>query len=201
MYCCEMCQEENHRGLREKIFEGHLAQREIILNGVIDEAVIEMVTIQILRINADDNAEEAESKTYNRKDFPITIFINSAGGLVDEGLSVVSAIESSKTPIFTVALGKAVSMGFLILIAGHRRFCQKTSRIMYHQLSSGRIGNVREIEEHVSYLSDLQDMIEQIVTEKTLIPKDVLENVYLTKQDMYIDAATALEYGIVDEVI
>lgn len=199
-------------GLKEKMFWGFLQNRKIILNKTIDDAVIEMLTMQIIRFNEEDDEKEAEAKAllpdgddylklYDRKTLPIQIYINSNGGLVLDGLSVVSAIESSKTPVHTIATGKAISMGFMILIAGHRRFAQKYSTLMYHQIGSGRNGLVREIEEHLTYLSDLQELIESIVIEKTLIPKEVLDEVYRTKQDMYIDAAAALEYGVIDEVL
>lgn len=196
--------------LMDKVYQQQLQYREIILNDDVTEDVIERVVMQIINYNREDDENEAEAiammgdeypKIFNRNDYPITLYIHTDGGAVFDGLAVISAIKGSKTPVHTVALGKAMSMGFLMLIAGHRRFCQRYATLMYHQLSSGNKGTMRDLEEYNEHLSEIQAMIEELVKEHTLLPAEVLEDVYIRKNDLYLNAAEALEWGVVDEVI
>lgn len=197
--------------LLERVYQNQLQYREILLNDDVSEDCIELVTVQIMNFNKEDDEAEEEAKKalgddyrkiFDRATQPITLFINSYGGSVLDGLSVVSAIKSSRTPIHTIALGKAMSMGFMILVAGHRRFCQRYSWMMYHQLSAGTgRQTARDIEEYSEHLGDLQKMLEEVVSECTLIPAEMTEAAYLQKYDLYLDAAQALEYGVVDEII
>jgi ATP-dependent Clp protease, protease subunit len=185
----------------DKIYQHQLQYREIILNDEVTEDVIELVVMQIFNINREDDELEAAAKDYDRRDNPITLYIHTDGGAVFDGLAVISAIRSSKTPIHTVALGKAISMGFMILIAGHKRFCQEFSTIMYHQLSSGNRGNLKDIEEYTEHLGDLQATLEALVKECTLLPQEMLDEVYIRKNDLYLSAAEALDWWVVDALI
>jgi ATP-dependent Clp protease, protease subunit len=197
--------------LLERVYQNQLQYREILLNDEVNEDCIELVAVQIMNFNKEDDEAEAEAKLvngdedykkiYDRNDHPIILMINTYGGLVDDGLSTVAAIKSSKTPVHTIAMGKAMSMGFMILIAGHRRFCQRYSNIMYHQISSGTVGPVGQMSEYTDHVLRRQKMIEDLVTEHTLIPEETLESVYTRKVDLYIDAEEALEWGVVDEII
>ena len=135
---CEECDEdesEQGRGsLRDRVYEAQLANnREIIINQVIDETVVERVVVQIQNINrADDSTEQefAKAEITGFKREPITILCCSPGGSVDLAFSVVSAIEASKTPVITVGIGMALSGGFLILLSGHTRYMQRYASAM-----------------------------------------------------------------------
>jgi ATP-dependent Clp protease protease subunit len=197
----EMVFQQPLNPLLERVYQNQLQYREIILNDDVTEDIIELVTVQIMNFNREDDEAEETLKEYDRKKNPITLFVNSSGGLVDDGLSVVSAIRASKTPVHTVVLGKAYSMGFLILIAGHRRFAQAYSAIMYHQISSGTIGTVMDISEYAEHLCTRQQQIEEFVSEHTLLPKEVLEDIFVRKHDLYLTAAEALEWGVIDEIL
>lgn len=187
--------------LLESVYKFQLSKREIILNGVVDDSVIEKVVMPINNFNAEDDELEAELKNYNREDNPITLYLNTPGGYCLPGLSVVSTLKTSRTPVHTVALGSAMSMGFMILIAGHRRFCQPYTWMMYHQLSGGAWGTYQDMQEQVEHSAMLQDMMEGIVLENTLITEDILESYRICKSDFYMDAMTALDLGVVDEIL
>ena len=140
-------------------------------------------------------------KVYDRSSYPITVFIHTDGGEVFDGLSVISAIKGSRTPVHTKALGKAISMGFMILISGDRRFCQHYSRVMYHQISyNSGCQTLRDIEEYAEHCGELQTDLESMVKEWTLIPQDVLDDVFVRKNDLYLTPEQALEWGVVDEL-
>ena len=100
--------------LVDKILEDNLVNRRLMINGLVDDELIHLITMQILKFNEEDDIiEDSEAnlvnKKFDRNDDPIKIFINSPGGKVVPSLSIISAIESSKTPVFTYCLGQAAS--------------------------------------------------------------------------------------------
>jgi ATP-dependent Clp protease protease subunit len=201
---CDECDEgpQGPTNFKDRIWEAQLSnRREIILNGEIDSAVVERVIVQIQNINAYDNNMEKEFADKKMTGFerdPITVFITSRGGDVDLSFAVVSAIESSKTPITTVAIGMAMSGGFLILLAGHLRYAQRYASLMYHELSSGTGGKATEVVEYGEYLERLQRRITEFVVDSTNIDQDVLEDCHIRKTDWYMDSREALELGVID---
>lgn len=202
---CEECGEQEGGGgqLQEKIWWEHRQNREIILNSVIDESVVEKLVMQIHAINAADDLQEKE---FNRLEIsglkrePITIFIHSPGGGVGCAFAAVSAIEASKTPVVTVAVGEAMSGGFLILLAGHERYAQRYATLMYHELSSAVMGKSAEVREYGEYLERLQQRISDYVTSNSGISAAELDECHLRKQDWYMDTYEALELGVVDGI-
>lgn len=186
--------------IRAKIWENSISNREILLNCDIDDKVIEFVVKQIIDINADDEENEATIKDYPRKEMPIKLFINSSGGNLHETLSVVSAIESSKTPVWTYALGQAMSGGFLIAISGHKRFAQKYTTLMWHQANGGIRGENQKMKEYVSETDRLMRMADDIVKSRSKITQEHLDEIYKAKIDWCIGAKEAKKLGVIDEI-
>ena len=202
---CEECgEEEMGMGpLKDKVWWGHQQNREIIINGVIDESIVEKLVMQIHMFNKADEVGEKEYERLEISGFkrdPITIFIHSPGGGVGCSFAAVSAIEASITPVITVAVGEAMSGGFLILLAGHERYAQRYATLMYHELSSGTVGKSTEVREYGEYLERLQQRISDYVLNNSCIPPEKLEECHMRKQDWYMDTYEALEYGIVDGI-
>ena len=190
---------DSYGGFQEKMWVNQLTQKEIIINGEIREDIIEKAVIHIINFNKIDDEQEASVKDYVRT--PITIFINSPGGYLDEAFSLISAIETSQTPVLTFGLGKCFSAAFLILLAGHVRACQKYTNLMYHQGSGGFAGEFGKHYEYVEHYKNCQDKVEQYVIEKTKIKKKKLEEIFRNKTDWFIDPEEAKELGIIDEII
>lgn len=203
---CEECEEGEQRqgSLRDRVYEAQLANhREIILNQAIDETVVERVVVQIQNINRADDLVEQEFTSSGFTGFkrdPITLLISSPGGSVDLSFAVVSAIEASKTPVITVAIGRAMSGGFLILLAGHERYAQRYASLMYHELSSGAGGKATEVIEYGTYLEKLQKRISDFVISHSSITEDELEECHQCKTDWYMDAFEALDLGVIDGI-
>jgi len=198
---CEECEQEEHslggQSLKAKVWQAQLENfREIIINEDITSDLTEKVTIQILNINRYDDTMEQQVVDYVRE--PITLMISSNGGDIFEALSICSAMEMSRTPIHTVALGKAFSAGFLILICGDTRFAQHHSTLMYHTGSSGYIGVITDVLEHGDFLEKLNERIHKIVIDHTDITDDQLMDVFMRKSDWYMDVNEALELGVID---
>jgi ATP-dependent Clp protease protease subunit len=110
-------------------------------------------------------------------------------------------MERSQTPIHTIVTGCAMSAGFMILISGHKRFAHKLSTPLYHQVSSGTAGTVKEMEEKLEESKRLQRQLEDIVKDKTDITKKRLREIFETKKDWYMTSEEALELNVVDEIL
>ena len=188
-------------GFEDDTFRHLLAEKRIILvNSHIADNMIERVVVPIIGMNEmDDEAEADPMINYNRKQNPIRIFINTAGGTVSETLACVSAIEASETPIYTYAMGKAYSGGFFLLLAGHQRFCQKYSTLMYHQIQTGLPhGDMQSTKEHVEETMRLQEVLNNFVLSRTKIKAKQLSSINDKKVDWYLGAEEAFKYGIID---
>lgn len=199
------CNEEDeaqmvHPGssLQERIWEAQAGERELIINGGITDNLIELIVMQIQNINKVDAMNEAAIRDYERD--PITIYISSAGGELHTSFAVISAIEASATPVITVALGSAMSGGFLILLAGHQRYAQRYATLMYHELSSGVGGKATDVREYSEHLEFLQDQIKDYVYDRTAITEEQLDDCHIRKADWYMDVFEAIDLGVVDGV-
>ena len=98
-----------------------IEERRLFINENIDSEIVDTIVYHILRYNREDKDIPIE----NRK--PILLYINSNGGSVPDGYALIDAIMISKTPVYTINQGYCYSMGFLIYIAGKRRFAMPNS--------------------------------------------------------------------------
>ncbi len=178
--------------------------RIIHLHDIIDDASVQNVIQQIQNINFQDDAIERQFLfKYNVKPErkPITLEINSYGGIVYDGLALISTIENSTTPVITKVSGYAMSMGFMIFLAGTERHISRHASLMYHQISSVVSGKLRDQEERILISQDLQLRLEDYVIERTKLKRKDLKKIYNIKQDYYINADQALELGIATKII
>jgi ATP-dependent Clp protease protease subunit len=132
---------------------------------------------------------------------PIKIYIDSYGGAVYQCFGLLGVMDKSATPIHTIVTGAAMSCGFMILISGHKRFGYSHSTPLYHQVSSGFWGKVKDLEEKLEETKRLQKKIEFLTLERTSISKKRLGEVLKNKIDWYMTVEEALTLGVVDEII
>lgn len=176
-----------------------MTTRTIYLNtGISSEAVTEGV-IAIMKINAYDDEQEARLKDYKRP--PIKVVVDSFGGIVYDGFSMINILLTSKTPIHTYCYSKACSMGFMIMLCGHKRFATKYSTLMAHQLSGGFHGTNMDIQENATRVNELNDKLMEIIVDRTKITKKQLNEMNKLKQDWFMFGEEALEMGVVDKLI
>jgi ATP-dependent Clp protease protease subunit len=129
------------------------------------------------------------------------MYIDSYGGYVYQCMGLISLMKSSKVPIHTIVTGCAMSCGFLISISGHKRFGYPRSTYLYHQVSSGAIGKVKEMEEEIIEAKRLQALIEDVTLSSTKITTKKLEKIYKAKKDWFMDSEEALKLNVIDEII
>lgn len=198
--CDDQPQQAVQSSFEEDTFRHLLAERRtILINNLIVDNIIERVVIPIIEINNMDDDAEMESRSFDRRNLPIRIFINTNGGTATEVFSCISAIENSKTPVWTYAMGKAYSGGFYMLLAGHKRFCQKYSTLMYHQIQTGLPqADMKTSMEHIDETIRLQEMFNKFVLQRTKIKSKHLLDVNAKKLDWYMGYEEAIKHGVVD---
>jgi ATP-dependent Clp protease protease subunit len=170
-----------------------------MLSDYVDSNSVKDLIYKIVSINMQDDYLERTIQGYKRQ--AIILIVNSFGGSVYDGFGLVGAIEMSATPVYTVCLGSAMSMGFIIFSAGHQRMIHELSTLMYHEVSNFVHGKMTEIAKDMEEMERLQMQYDYYILEKTKIGGHQLDNVKAAKDDWYIDAHEAVKLGIADNVI
>lgn len=147
----------------------------------------------IMRCNKEDKGVTPEERK------PIKIFIDSPGGDVIFMHSIISMIELSKTPVYTINYCTAFSAASLILAAGHKRYAMPGSHVLVHNGYCNYSGEVSQVESTKKYFDKLSKKINDWFLSKTKInPKSYKKK---ATSDWFMDAEETLENGIVDEII
>lgn len=178
-------------------------ERKLYFTKQVDQASIAELTKAIIEINDADDKLKRIYEIYNLSYIPqpIEIFIDSYGGNVYQCFGLLSLMKNSKTPIHTIVTGCAMSCGFMILISGHKRFAYEYSTALYHQVSSGTWGKLKDMQEDIQETERLQSLIEEITLKRTKITLKRLKKAFTGKQDWFIPADECLKLGIVDEIL
>ncbi len=185
-----MVVEQTARGERAfDIYSRLLKERIIFLTGAVYDQVGALIVAQLLFL-------ESENPT---KD--IAFYINSPGGVVSSGLAIYDAMQYIRSPVSTVCVGQAASMGSLLLAAGAKgkRFALPNARIMVHQPSGGAQGQATDIEIQAREILTLRKRLNEIYVRHTGQPIEAIER--KLERDSYLSAEEARDFGIVDEVV
>lgn len=172
-----------------KFDEKFIEQRKVFLWGGVDEKSAEKVCNQLLYLEADKPGEE------------ITFYINSPGGVVTHGLLMMDVMNMITSPVKTVCMGMAASMGSILLSAGvkGKREIWPNARVMIHQPSVGGIqGQATDIEISAQQLLLIKEKSAKILADNCGRKyKDVMKDF---DRDFWMNAEEALAYGIVDSI-
>jgi ATP-dependent Clp protease, protease subunit len=185
-----MVLESTSRGERAfDIYSRLLKERIICLHGAVTDPLASVVTAQLLFLEADEPGK------------PISMYINSPGGLVTAGLAIYDTMQYIQCPVHTLCMGQAASMGSLLLAGGSpgERRCLPNSRIMVHQPSGGAQGMASDIAIQAEEILKLRARLNGIYVGHTGQPLDVIESAM--DRDNYMSAEEAAEFGLIDEVI
>ena len=177
----------DHVAIEEEL----MLTREIFVTDQVDAESMSALFMQILYLHREFPGEE------------ITLYINSPGGEVSSGMAVVDLIRMIDTPVRTICIGTAASMGALLFLAGDKREMMPSSRLMIHDPSPGG-GSLEgmkpaEIEEHLSRLRKIQNMLADIIAERTGKTKE--EILAVTEKDTYFSPEEAIEFGLATGVV
>ena len=130
---------------------------------------------------------------------PITIEINSPGGDISCGFSIINAIEQSKAPIHTIISGEACSMAALIFIVGQKRSMYYNSHAMFHPLSSGQSDYLQYIKDRARFLTELEKHLDRICKKHTKFTTIDMQK--MSAGELWISAKNAIQKGICDNII
>ena len=185
-----MVVEQSARGERAfDIFSRLLKERIIFLTGPIYDQVSALACAQLLYL-------ESENPT---KD--IALYINSPGGVVSAGLAMYDTMQYIRSPVSTVCIGQAASMGSLLLAAGAKgkRYALPNARVMLHQPSGGAQGQASDIEIQAREILILRARLNDIYVRHTGQTLESIEQ--KLERDSYMSAEEARDFGLVDEVV
>ena len=131
---------------------------------------------------------------------PIELHIHSAGGDLFSGLAAADVIRNCKTPVHTYVNGSTASAATLISICGQKRFIYKNAFMLIHQISTLMVhGKFEEFKDELQNQEQLMNRIKEIYLERTELPEEKIDD--LLKHDLWLNADTCLEYGLVDDII
>lgn len=174
-----------------------LEDRRIYLTSNIGSGTIEYVNTLIEKFNYEDDKNNVPVE--ERK--PIKLYINSYGGSIYDGLSIVNTILTSKTKVIGICSGYVMSMGLGIYVACHERWAMLYTNFMYHELSSSASGRAEEIKRATQEHERLQKMYDDILTSRTSLSQKKLNSVKKSANDWYFDVYEAKKYGLVHKII
>lgn len=163
--------------------------RIIFLNGQVESDMANILTAQLLWLD-------------QQSDKPISMYINSPGGSVIDGLQLIDTMNFINAPIYTTCLGLAASMGAVILSCGEKgkRFALPHSRIMLHQASGGYSGKAEDVKTSYEQLMRCQKDIFEILSNNLNKPYDEIEQL-CSNTDKWFIGPEAIDLGIIDSIV
>lgn len=180
-------------GLYNYYYYQDLKQRRLFLQDNVDQWTIAPVVKHIMRFNIEDKGKPVEERT------PIILYVSSNGGSVDDGFELIDTILTSKTPVYTVNVGYAYSMGFLILLAGHKRFSMPNAKFLLHDGSNFAWGSSAKIRDQMAFQERIDARVKEYVIDRTSITNKEYDKKYRVEWYMFADEAR--EKGVIDSVV
>ncbi|MEZ6853190.1 ATP-dependent Clp endopeptidase proteolytic subunit ClpP [Halodesulfovibrio aestuarii] len=171
------------------IYSRLLKDRIILLGTPIDDQIASLICAQLLFLESENPEKE------------IYMYINSPGGVVTAGMAIYDTMQYISSPVATLCMGQAASMGALLLAAGAagKRYALPHSRIMIHQPLGGFQGQVTDIDIHAKEMLRLKDSLNGILAHHSGKPiETVVEH---TERDYFMGAEQAKDFGIIDEIL
>jgi len=185
-----MVVEQTPRGERAfDIYSRLLKERVVFVVGPIDDYMANLVVAQLLFLESEN------------PDKDIHLYINSPGGVITSGLSILDTMRFIKPDVSTLCIGQAASMGAVLLAAGKKgkRHALPHSRIMIHQPSGGAQGQATDIEIQAREILYMRERLNKVMSDCTgqavdKIARDV-------ERDLFMSADQAKDYGIIDGIL
>ena len=184
-----MVVEQTSRGERAfDIFSRLLKERIIFLNGPVEDGMAALVCAQLLFLESENPKKE------------IAMYINSPGGVVTSGMAIYDTMQYIRSPVSTVCMGMAASMGSFLLTAGAKgqRIALPNARIMVHQPSGGFQGQASDIERHAQDIIKTKRRLNEIYSKHSGQPVEEVERVL--DRDHFMTAEEAKAWGLIDHV-
>lgn len=182
------------KGLIDEVFRlKNLQQRKLFLNDGIGEDTVCEIIRHILQFNAEDMDKPAEDRQ------PILLYLVSDGGDVDCGFELIDAIETSITPVYIINLGYQYSMGFLIGLAGHKRYAMPNAKFLLHDGSIRVSNSTDKAQDQMKFQAKVEERIKNYVLSHSKLTSRMYTK--KRKSEWYIFAEEAKELGFTDYIV
>ena len=185
--------EQTSKGERSyDIFSRLLKDRIIFLGEDVNPATSSLIIAQMLFLESEDPDKE------------ISLYINSPGGSITDGMGIVDTMNYIKCPVSTICIGMAASMGAVLLASGEKgkRYATPNAEILIHQpliAGGGLSGQTTEIKIHADHMVKTREKLNKLLSDRT---GQSLETIIKdTERDNYMTAEEALKYGIIDGIM
>lgn len=171
------------------IYSRQLKDRIIWLGADVNSHTANAIVAQLLYLDTQDKEKD------------IHLYINSPGGVITSGMAIYDTMNYVAADVSTMCIGQAASMGAFLLGAGAKgkRFILPNAEVMIHQPLGGAQGQASDIERSARHIIKMKSRLNKLMSEHTGQPIEKIE--LDTDRDHYMNAAEALEYGIVDKII
>ena len=185
-----MVVESTSRGERAfDIYSRLLKERIIFLTGPIDDNLSNLIVAQLLFLESEDPKSD------------ISLYINSPGGSVTAGLSILDTMNFIKPAVSTLCVGQAASMGAVLLCGGDKkkRFCLSNSRVMIHQPLGSFQGQATDFDIQAKEILNIRKRLNQILSNSTGQTIKKIESD--TERDNFMSPEEAKKYGLIDDIL
>jgi len=187
-----MVVEQTGRGERSyDIYSRLLKDRIVMLTGEVNDMTANLVVAQMLFLESQNSAED------------INFYINSPGGAVTAGLGIYDTMQFIKSPVSTIVMGQACSMGSFLAMAGEpgKRLVLPNSRTMIHQPSGGAGGQATDMQIQVDEILKMKKNLTETYVKHNSAGKTFEELEAAMERDNFMSAEEAVEYGLADKVV
>lgn len=181
-------------GLVDELFYlQDLKQRKLFLNVDVEQLSIAEIVKHIMQFNKEDKGIAPEERT------PILLYVTSNGGEVDSGFELIDVILNSKTPVYTINLGYQYSMGFLIGLAGHKRYAMGNAKFLMHDGSNFIYNSGAKAQDQMEFQKRIEERIKQYVLSRSNVTSEEYDS--KLRIEWYLFADEAKDKGFVDFII
>ncbi len=174
------------------IYSRLLEDRIVVLHGEVNSGSANVIVAQLLYLSAKD------------RNAPITMYIDSPGGSVTAGLSIVDTMNYINPPVHTICTGLAASMGAVIFSCGEKgsRLILPHAQVLIHQpliSGEGLTGQCSDIKIHAEHIIETRETLESLLSESTGRNKEEIHSA--CERDNYFSAQAAVDFGLCDKII
>lgn len=181
-------------GWTDKFDIEDIEERRLYINDNIDSEVVDSIVYHIMRYNRQDKGIDAKDRK------PIILYLNSNGGSVPDGYAVIDAIINSITPVYTVNQGYCYSMGFLIFLAGHKRYCMPSATFLMHDGSTMAWDSTAKAKDRMDFETrQVEEYTKRYIMSRTKIDEKLYDEKY--RVEWYFYPTEAKQNGVLDYVV
>ena len=170
-----------------------LKQRKLFISTNICQETVDDAIRHIMQINREDMGVAREDRK------PIILYVTSNGGDVDAGFALIDVILSSETPVYVINQGYQYPMGFLIGLAGHKRFAMPHAKFLMHDGSQFIYNSCAKAQDQMEFNKRMEERIKQYVLSRTEITSEMYDS--QMRKEWYMFADEAKKLGVTDYII